>query len=133
MGKLLTTPLIMILINVLLGSTGQLLLKYGMSRMGALGDSQCISSGLMDSFRAIFTPYVFTGLALYAFSALIWLRILRAVNLSFAYPMISLSYVLVVILSALLLKEKIPMITVAGLILICAGVSLMGIGYNSMK
>jgi drug/metabolite transporter (DMT)-like permease len=70
---------------------------------------------------------------LYAISAVLWLRILRQVSLSFAYPMISFSYVAVVLLSALILKEKVPAITIAGLVFICLGVSLIGIGYGSPK
>ncbi|MHB1001265.1 MAG: EamA family transporter [Armatimonadota bacterium] len=130
MGKILSTPILMIMLNVLLGSTGQLFLKYGMSRMGSISGSHSVQSGLMYSLKAIFTPYVFSGLALYAVSALIWLRILKMVNLSFAYPMISLSYVLVVLLSALILKERVPLITIAGLVFICVGVSLIGAGYS---
>jgi drug/metabolite transporter (DMT)-like permease len=61
------------------------------------------------------------------------IRILRQVNLSFAYPMISLGYVVVVVLSAVLFREKVPWTIVVGLVLICGGVSLMGIGYGAGK
>lgn len=133
MNKPSFIPIVMICINIVLGSAGQLLMKYGTTRLGVLREEQGIAAGILDTAKGVFTPHIFLGISLYAVSAIIWLRILRQVNLSFAYPMISFSYVAVVLLSALILKEKVPAITVAGLVCICAGVSLIGIGYGSAK
>lgn len=133
MSKSSMLPVIMILINVVIGSVGQVILRIGASQLGNLHSGSGIGSSLLGAFKGIFTPYIFVGLLIYAFSAVIWIFVLNQVNLSFAYPMISLSYVLVVVLSALFLHEKVPMITVGGLALITVGVSLIGIGYNSAK
>ncbi|MCX6374950.1 MAG: hypothetical protein NTU88_02725 [Armatimonadetes bacterium] len=126
-------PLVMIFVNVILGSIGQISLRYGASRLGNLHSGEGIMSSLIGALRGIFTPYVFFGLGLYALSAVIWIFVLNQVKLSFAYPMISLSYVLVVVFSALLLHEKVPMVTIAGLVLISVGVSLIGVGYGSAR
>lgn len=126
-------PIIMIFINIVLGSAGQLLMKIGTTRLGALKEGQGIAAGILDTLKGVLTPHIFLGIMLYAISAVLWLRILRQVSLSFAYPMISFSYVAVVLLSALILKEKVPAITIAGLVFICLGVSLIGIGYGSPK
>lgn len=123
----------MLLVNVALGSIGQILLKYGTTRLGSLHAGQGFAASLIESFKGIFTPYVFLGFCVYGISSILWLRILRQVNLSFAYPTISLSYVVVVCLSALIFHEKVPLTTVGGLVLICAGVSLIGIGYAGVK
>jgi drug/metabolite transporter (DMT)-like permease len=120
--------MIMLLVSVLLGSIGQIFLKYGSSRLATLTQGQGLFASLIDSFKGIFTPYVFIGFCIYGLSSILWIRILRQVNLSFAYPMISLSYVVVVILSAMLFREKVPWPTTVGLLLICGGVSLIGIG-----
>lgn len=133
MGKPSILPLVMIFVNVILGSVGQISLRYGASRLGNLHSGEGVMSSLVGALRGIFTPYVFFGFCLYALSAVIWIFVLNQVKLSFAYPMISLSYVLVVVLSALLLHEKVPMVTVAGLVLISIGVSLIGIGYGSAR
>lgn len=130
MGKPSIMPIVMLLINVVLGSTGQILLKVGTTHLGRVREGQSLAVGLMESLKGIFTPYILLGFSAYAISAVIWVWILRQVNLSFAYPMISLSYVLVVLLSAFLLGEKIPAVTIVGLVLISAGVSLIGIGYG---
>ena len=126
-------PLVMIFVNIILGSVGQISLRYGASRLGNLHSGEGIMSSLVGALRGMFTPYVFFGLALYALSAVIWIFVLNQVKLSFAYPMISLSYVLVVVLSALLLHEKVSLVTIAGLVLISVGVSLIGVGYSSAR
>lgn len=127
--KAFVTNLVLILINVVLGSVGQISLKYGASRLGGAHSGH----GLLYALQCMFTPYVILGLSLYAVSAVIWIRILKQVNLSFAYPMISLSYVVVVVLSAIFFREKISSVTIAGLALVCIGVSLIGFGYGAAK
>jgi drug/metabolite transporter (DMT)-like permease len=126
-------PVLLILINVVLGSAGQLSLKYGVNCIGGLHAGPGPAGLLTGALKAICTPYVFLGFALYGLSAIIWLNILSQVRLSIAYPMISLSYVVVVILSSVLLKERVSTVTIAGLLFICLGVSLIGIGYGSNR
>lgn len=133
MGKPTLVSIALILFNVMLAAVGQIVLKVGTQQLGGalVKPGATIIGTVLGAVRAMFTPYIFTGLMIYAFSAVTWIIILSRVNLSFAYPMISLSYVIVVILSAVLLRERVPLITIPGLILICIGVSLIGIGSNS--
>lgn len=133
MGKPSLVPIAIILVNIALGSVGQISLRYGASRLGDLRAGHGIAMSVLNAFKGIFTPYVFIGLSLYAMSAVLWILVLNQVRLSFAYPMISLSYVVVVLLSALILGERVPLVTVAGLVFICIGVSLIGIGYGTGK
>lgn len=133
MGNPPLGPIVLILVNVVLGSAGQLALKHGVNSMGGLHAGPGPAGLLTGALKAISTPYVFLGFALYGISAIIWLHILSQVRLSIAYPMISLSYVAVVILSSLFLKERISPVTIAGLLLICLGVSLIGFGYSSNR
>ena len=126
-------PVVLILVCIVLGSVGQLSLRYGASHLGDLRAGRAIAASVLCAFKGIFTPYVILGFCLYAISAVLWVLVLNQVNLSFAYPMISLSYVLVVLLSAMILGERIPLVTFGGLVLICLGVSLIGIGYSAGK
>jgi len=132
-GKPTLVSIALILFNVMLAAVGQIVLKVGTQQLGGalVKPGATIIGTVLGAVRAMFTPYIFAGLMIYAFSAVTWIIILSRVNLSFAYPMISLSYVIVVILSAVLLRERVPLITIPGLILICIGVSLIGIGSNS--
>lgn len=65
------------------------------------------------------------GLVFYGLSAVIWLRVLSREHLSFAYPVLSLTFPLVVGLSALFFSETISPMRWAGVALIVAGVSLL--------
>lgn len=118
----------MLFTSVLLGTTGQLLLKHGMN--SATGKASAVGmAALMNAVRAIANPWVLAGFICYGISSILWLMILKKVSLSTAYPMISMSYVFVVILSALILGER-PnwATTVPGLLCIIIGVTLIGIG-----
>jgi len=128
LAQFTASPVAMLLVSVFLGTCGQLLLKTGINQAG--GKSTEVGSiALVNAIRSIGSPWVFTGFVCYGISSILWLMILKKVQLSWAYPMISLSYVFVVLLSALILHER-PhwTITIPGLVLIIAGVSLIGLG-----
>lgn len=118
----------MILVNVFLGTVGQIMLKTGMNNAGGKANAAGMAA-LLDAVKAIANPWVLMGFTFYGISSILWLMILKRVSLSSAYPMISLSYVFVVILSALFLGERPNWGTTApGLLLIIVGVTLIGLG-----
>jgi multidrug transporter EmrE-like cation transporter len=105
-----------------LGAFGQIALKYGMSTvsLGAAG------LGLARQVvRAIFTPYVFLGFVCYAVSSCFWLVVISKWNLSYAYPMIAIGYVLVVFLSRLLFKEAVTPLQWLGIVMMCSGLAIV--------
>jgi multidrug transporter EmrE-like cation transporter len=105
------------------------MLKHGMNMTSTHKTSESGVVLLMSVIRSIANPWVFLGFACYGVSSIIWLMILKKIPLSTAYPMISFSYVVVVLLSSLILKERVSWpVTVAGLTLIIGGVSLIGLG-----
>ena len=111
-----------ILIAVLLGVVGQLLVKRGLNLLGEID----FSRGLFASYLKIFTsPVVIIGTLSYTSSIFFWLYALSKVNLSFAYPILALSYVLVVIASRLFLGEDISLLRWVGVGVICFGVFLI--------
>ncbi|GAI65407.1 unnamed protein product, partial [marine sediment metagenome] len=79
-------------------------------------------------FGVIKSPLVISGLFLYVISAAIWLVVLSAVDLSFAYPFIGLTYVMVLILSRFILKEDVNLIRWAGALIITIGVIVISRG-----
>jgi hypothetical protein len=79
-----------ILVSVILGAVGQLLLKQGMGSMGPMGISINGLGGLLWKIGT--NPYVVSGLFIYVLGTLFWLVALSRVELSFAYPFASLSY-----------------------------------------
>lgn len=113
--------------SVTLMATAQVLQKLGLGNVNLIGDS--IVKTLFNIVRAMFTPRVLTGLFLYVISAFLWILVLSKVRLSVAYPMLSISYFLVVILSATVLKERVNWkLAGLGLFFISAGVSFIGFG-----
>ncbi|HEY3442071.1 MAG TPA: EamA family transporter [Paludibaculum sp.] len=71
---------------------------------------------------------LWTGLSLYGFSTVLLILALRDGELSLLYPVISLTYVWVTIMSVLVFHESINAFKVAGIAVICAGVALLGKG-----
>jgi multidrug transporter EmrE-like cation transporter len=118
------TAIIMLLVSVSLGAAGQLCLKYGVSLLGE-------GASVLAIVKGIFTPYVFGGFFLYGISSIIYLNVLSRLDLSYAYPFVALSFVIVTILSWHFLDETLPMLRIVGLGLIMAGVLTVAASYRA--
>ena len=117
---------IYILISVVTGAVGQVMLKKGMLSLGPL---TLTAKDLIGTALKIGTnPFVFFGLAIYVSGIIFCLVALSRVDLSFAYPFASLSYVLMMIASWIFFKENITLLRVAGSLVIIAGVWLVSRG-----
>ncbi len=121
---------LLILFSVVLGVLGQLSLKHGVVAVSDLGTSGIAHS---LSVRSIVTflqgvagnKFVIFGFLCYLISAASWLVVLSRVELSLAYPMISIGYILVVVLSKYLFDEPVTSMRIAGTLLVCVGVFLL--------
>ena len=119
----MSIAIIYILISVVAGAAGQVLLKKGMGSMGPLTLS---IDQLGNVLWRIFTnPYVLVGLAIYVSGTLFWLTALSRVELSYAYPFASLSYVVMLAASWLLFSENIVPLRIVGTLIVCLGVFLI--------
>jgi drug/metabolite transporter (DMT)-like permease len=112
-----------ILVSVVLGATGQILLKKGMGSMGPLTLSASQLGSIL--WRIVTNPYVVIGLGIYVCGTLFWLMALSRVDLSYAYPFASLSYVVMLVASWQLFSENISPLRLAGTLVVCAGVFLI--------
>ncbi len=117
------TTLILLIIPAITGVAGQVMLKYGMSQMGALEISMAAVPSIL--WKMATSIYVVGGLAVYVSGIFFWLLALNRVDLSYAYPFASLSYVLIFLSSWLMLKEDISLMRVLGMVVICVGVFLV--------
>jgi small multidrug resistance pump len=109
-------PYILLFLSILIAVFGQTLFKIGT-------DSHSSTS---EAFWTVFfVPTVFFGLALYFLSALIYIQALKTIPLSIAYPSLSLSYVIVVLLGVFLFNETLQKGQVFGLLMIISGVVLL--------
>lgn len=113
--------LLMILVSISLANGGQICLKLGMNRVGRISAAS-ISNPLETILKIINTPLVLIGLILYALAAIAWLVVLSRVNLSFAYPLLGISYVIILVLSKVILHEQVSPLRWLGAVVIAIGV-----------
>jgi drug/metabolite transporter (DMT)-like permease len=113
----------LIIISILFGATGQVLLKAGANRLDGLNLSL---SKLVPSIISILkTPAIIIGMITFAISSLLWIKVLTKAELSYAYPMVSFSYVIVAIAAAIFFKEAITLNKIIGIAAIVMGVFIL--------
>ena len=105
---------------VLLSSAAQLAMKRG---MGAPAGSDVAATYA----QALTSPMVWLGLVLYGASAVLWLWVLSRLDVSRAYPLVSLGFVVTLALGIVRLGEPFSWLRVAGCTLIVIGVSLLAL------
>jgi len=105
---------------VLLSSLAQVVLKRGMGGPAA--------SDLGGTYaHALTSPLVWLGLGLYGMSTLLWLWVLSRLDVSLAYPLVSLGFVVTMAVGVLWLGEPFSWLRVAACTLIVVGVSLLAV------
>lgn len=107
---------------VSLSSLGQILLKGGVSTIELKGGFGSLLSFGIDCVR---NYAIVLGLVCYALGTFLWLMVLKLLDLSVAYPMISLTYPVVVFLSFLVFGEPVTLRQMIGIVAIIIGVSLV--------
>lgn len=113
----------LILTGVLLNTAAQLCLKQGMSVIGEVSIDMVSIIALLP--RIVMNFYIVMGLACYVVSFLIWLIVLSRVEVSIAYPSLSIGYVIVAFVGYFFMHEALSMYKVAGIVLICVGTGCM--------
>jgi drug/metabolite transporter (DMT)-like permease len=113
-------PIKTIILSVIAVDTGQLLLKNGMSNINLAPGSYV--TGMISAFSS---PFVIAGLIIIIMSSMLWISVLSKSDISFAYPMLSMGFIFVSIVSLFLFNEKITLIRWAGIFFISSGVFMM--------
>ena len=117
----MSTALILVAIAVCFSVAGELLLKSGMNRVGILTLS---SLGLMIP-KMLRTWQLYGGLASITLGAAFWLAATSRVELSWAYPLLAMGYILMLLFSGIVLGEHISLLRWIGTIIIVLGVILV--------
>jgi multidrug transporter EmrE-like cation transporter len=114
---------LVLLLGVLLNAAAQLLLKAGVKPLGAIGiNPGSLVPGLAT---ALTQAPVLAGLACYVISVAVWLVALSRVDVSLAYPMLSLGYVVNAAAAWWLFGEAVGVMRFAGIALILLGVLIV--------
>ncbi len=114
----------LVLLGTIIGAFGPILFKKGASRF-TINPKTILKNPLI----ILKNYYVVGGCFLYATSAFIFIPALRGGELSVLYPLVSLSYVWVALLSMKFLGERMNKTKWLGIAFIILGVSLIGFGH----
>ncbi|MCM8712065.1 EamA family transporter [Clostridium sp. SYSU_GA19001] len=98
-------------------SAGQLLWKTGLKEVSM--------GSLKDIIHLLLNKYMLGGIAIYITSTFYWFSILKKFDVTKVYPLQSMSYILVLILGYVLLKEPVTKNTIIGTIIIVVGVFII--------
>lgn len=109
-----------LLAAIALGVIGQILLKRGMSRKPEIR--------LLDIWKVAGDLSILGGFFSYGISILLYFLALANLDLSLAYPTVSLGYVATTVLSRVLFDEQVSLARWAAIFLICVGVGIVGLG-----
>lgn len=113
----------LIIIATVMGIAGQTMLKHGMNQMGPLSISgETVPQVVLQIVRS---PFVIGGLLIYGFGTFFWLVTLSRIDLSVAYPFVSLNHVLLFLIGWLILRESVSPLRAAGVAVICVGMILV--------
>ena len=109
-----------IIIGIIFAAFGQVSWKLGMNQAGQLA-----ALNLATLSTVLLNPYVLLGFVMYALSTIFWLIALSKKELSFVYPFISLTYIIVLVLSSLVLKESMGVSKLVGTLIIIIGLIII--------
>lgn len=115
--------LFLIFAGVLLNATAQLLLKQGMNRIGQFEFT--LQNILPIGYAVATNPFILAGLISYVVSVVIWLLALSRVDVSYAYPMLSVGYIITAIAAYFWLNEPLTLTRISGILVIILGVYLI--------
>lgn len=121
------TALLWLIPAMLFSTTGELFLKRGMNEIGAF-DFVSVSTIAPMLIKIFTNPNIWIGFIGFGGGSIFWLSVISRVPLSLAYPMLALSYVIVVVESWIFLGEGLNPLRVAGSLVVGLGVALVGLG-----
>lgn len=113
--------LLMLLVSIVLGACGQLMFKGAARQLPPFAEL-----GLGRLLVVMFTtPLILGGFTSFFISSVLWILALRTINLSIAYPLVALSYVIIFLGSYFLFQEPLSYRHWLGALLIVGGILLI--------
>ena len=114
----------LLVVSVAFNVTANILLKTGVVRTG--GISAETTNIIANILKVAISPYIITGLILYGFSFLIWLRVLTFNDLSRSYPIFAtIVFLMTTIGSVIFLKEHVSIIRIVGIAVMLTGIFIV--------
>ena len=111
---------LLVMTGVLLNAAAQLLLKAGTNSVGTFDFS--LANAVPVGWKLATEPHIVAGLGCYVISVVVWIMALSRVEVSIAYPMLSVGYVVNAIAAWYLFGEAVTPTRLAGIGIIILGV-----------
>ncbi|MGA7979973.1 MAG: SMR family transporter, partial [Chromatiaceae bacterium] len=109
--------------GVLLNAAAQFALKASVRDLGPIALS--VSGAVPTTLRLAAEPWLWLGLGCYAVSVVVWILALSRVEVSIAYPMLSIGYVVNALAAWAWLGESMNLTKMAGIGIIILGVFVL--------
>jgi multidrug transporter EmrE-like cation transporter len=106
--------------SVSFNAMAQIALKKTMLSAGPLPSG--IANMLGFAFSLLLNPWFLAGMTCYAFSIGIWLIVLGQTEVSVAYPLLSIGFIITATIGYFYLGESVSLTRIAGIGLICFGI-----------
>jgi multidrug transporter EmrE-like cation transporter len=110
----------LVLTGVLLNAVAQLLLKAGTNAVGQFEFSA--ANAVPVGLKLALEPHILGGLACYVVSVVVWIMALSRVEVSVAYPMLSIGYIVNALAAWYLFGEAVTPLRLVGIGIIIVGV-----------
>lgn len=115
-----------VFLTIILTIYGQLIIKWQVMSIDAA--PELAYDKIIYLIKLVFNPWVLSGLLAAFIAGLSWILAMSKLQLSYAYPFISLTFVFVLMFSSLLFYEPITWQKVLGLAFIILGVCISANG-----
>jgi len=113
----------LLMTGVLLNAAAQLLLKAGTNSVGVFAFSR--GNLVPVGWELATEPHIIGGLGCYVLSVIVWILALSRVEVSIAYPMLSIGYVVNALAAWYLFGEAVTLTRMAGIGIIIVGVYIV--------
>ncbi len=113
----------LVMSGVLLNATAQLLLKAGTNAVGVFEFSA--HNVMPIGWKIATQPYILSGIGCYVVSVVVWILALSRAEVSVAYPMLSIGYVVNALAAWYLFGEAVTATRLIGIGIIVLGVFIV--------
>ncbi len=117
--------LLLLIPAILSSTTGQLFLKMGMSQVGDFAFTPDAIFAVLP--QIVLNPLIWLGFAGFIGGTIFWLGVISRAPLSLAYPILAMSYFVVVMEAWLILGEPLSWQLLLGVAIIFVGVVVVGL------
>lgn len=107
---------VLLIISIFFSSAAQIFQKLA---------SEDMKSHTGSTIQLLFKPNILLSIFFLGTGLLLWLMVLGKLELSIAYPMLSMGYVLVMVAARVIFKEHIPVRRWVGAFIIIVGITLL--------